>query len=479
MTPVIIPILNGRELTKDCIKSVLAQDVPVEVYVIDNGSNDGSAEMLRAWGDKRVHYVPARRPSVAASWNYGLDYVFSNGATHALVLNNDTLLRPDSVRLLLTENAPFVTCVGNGNPKCVEGPWNLPTNPPRPHPDFSCFLISRECYDKIGRFDEKFIGAYAEDADFHIRMHKAGINAYCIDIPFYHYAAGTIKESADPTGIQTQADKNRAYFKQKWGCEVGSKEYYAMFGHGTPEQTIPVAQDKVHVKRSRKPIVNVVMTSNGMRSKLLNQALSSLFKNTFKDSFTLTLVSDGCTRWEIDAPLVDENTVIVNCHVLSRLKNLGVYWSEQQFDRGDYLLMIDDDVCFMPGWYEKLTGLAEKYPHVALWGGQVHPYHHPVGAAIYEDPMNPLFYPYAMLDGPAYFMPWSTWDAIGPLQGTEQGVCKGEDVNFCNRLVAAGMRIGVPVEHCIIHTGLTNSEGKDAPGRKEREAMIPNGVIAE
>ncbi len=76
-------------------------------------------------------------------------------------------------------------------------------------------------------------------------------------------------------------------------------------------------------------------------------------------------------------------------------------------------------------------------------------------------------------------MRWSTWDTYGPLdRTTAPGVCKGEDGGFCDRLVADGGRIGVIHPHVVIHTGLTHLNGMDAPGRKERELMIPEGVLA-
>src|SRR5512135_37996 len=127
MTPVLIPILNGRSLTRDCIKSVLAQDVPTEVWVLDNGSKDGSGEMLRAW--PQVNYVAAKCPSVAASWNMGLRYLF-HFYDRVLVLNNDLVIRPDALRLLLEENADFVTCVSRDTKDCLTEPllpkseWN-------------------------------------------------------------------------------------------------------------------------------------------------------------------------------------------------------------------------------------------------------------------------------------------------------------------------------------------------------------------
>ena len=39
---------NGKQVTMDCVESVLKSDYPnFRVIVIDNGSNDGSVEALR------------------------------------------------------------------------------------------------------------------------------------------------------------------------------------------------------------------------------------------------------------------------------------------------------------------------------------------------------------------------------------------------------------------------------------------------
>jgi GT2 family glycosyltransferase len=80
---------------------------------------------------------------------------------------------------------------------------------------------------------------YASDADYHVRMHQAGIVAYTCGIPFYHYASGTLKSASagERAAINRQADKDRDRFKSKWGCAVGSPEYYALFGHGAPDES--------------------------------------------------------------------------------------------------------------------------------------------------------------------------------------------------------------------------------------------------
>jgi hypothetical protein len=99
-----------------------------------------------------------------------------------------------------------------------------------PHPCFSCFLIRRECWKRVGPFDEDF-WSYCSDADMHLRMDAAGIDAYALAVPFYHETSSTIKLVSNETRdwLQRCADQDREYFKQKWGCAVGSQEYYAKF----------------------------------------------------------------------------------------------------------------------------------------------------------------------------------------------------------------------------------------------------------
>jgi len=247
MNPVIMLTLNNLALTKKAVKSVLAQDVgDITMLVIDNGSSDGTWEYLYGISSSKVRVVfnrPAK--SVAASWNFGLSFCFNAfRESHALVLNNDIELRPDTYRHLLADGGGFVTAVGSNDPMKIiaafaPGPdgilrpaleWPDPAKK-RPHPDFSCFLIRKEVFERVGPFDERFEGAFAEDWDMHCRLHQAGIPAMSLDLPFYHHGSATIN-AADPVAvrrIQIQADKNREYFKRKWGFAGASPEYEAYF----------------------------------------------------------------------------------------------------------------------------------------------------------------------------------------------------------------------------------------------------------
>ena len=229
---------NNLHLTKAAVASLRKQDIQggVNILVIDNCSKDGTS----AWLDNQpdLHTLRlATQDSVAGCWNRALRWLFiERGELHALFINNDSVLRLDAYRWLVADRGLFVTCVGKRDPACVES--YLPPDPAskRPHPDFSCYLIRRECFDKVGEFDENFKRAYAEDADYHVRMNQAGIKAECLELPFYHYGAAAVKlaDMRESLAIQRQADRNRDYFKAKHGFVLASKEYYDSFGNALP-----------------------------------------------------------------------------------------------------------------------------------------------------------------------------------------------------------------------------------------------------
>jgi GT2 family glycosyltransferase len=253
---------DNLALTKEAIRTFRAQDIgDVKILVIDNESKDSTPNFLNSQPDL---FVIFNRPwkSVAASWNQGLNWLFNRKwadgntplapmADYALVVNNDVELRPDTYRRLVEDGGEFVTAVGTRDPsKIGKGAFPFVFYPPepkniRPHPDFSCFLIRRTLYHKVGAFDEHFTPAFCEDGDYDLRMYKAGIRAYCLDLPFLHHGSATVKNaSADEARrICKAADRNREYFKEKWGFEIGSEKYYKALDKGGPSAEPEVEKD--------------------------------------------------------------------------------------------------------------------------------------------------------------------------------------------------------------------------------------------
>lgn len=227
---VLIPCHNNSALLIEGLNSILAQDIPTRILAINNDSNDNTPFVLQTL-DHNAHRVVTHSPQlgVSGAWNYGLQYLFeSEEAERVLVVNQDIIVRPDTYRILDEQNLPFVSAVSTRDRASIykAEPDNMGHT--RPHPDFSCYLIRKDCYRDIGRFDEAFYPAWFEDNDYHIRAARAGIELVCIDLPFYHYAAATMK-------LATEYDKAHYYgpaflkskerFQAKWGCLPGTKEY--------------------------------------------------------------------------------------------------------------------------------------------------------------------------------------------------------------------------------------------------------------
>lgn len=246
---------NNLELTKRAIESFRAQDIgDVRILVVENDSSDNSANWLASQDDLTVIYNKPQA-GVAGGWNQALRWLMNPKwdtsskppmplppmADYVLSCNNDVVLHKSTYRWLVEDGNGFVTAVGTKDPQKIIDVQPPDPNRKRNHPDYSAWLMRRWVWEKVGEFDECFEGGYCEDASHHLRMHRAGINAVALELPFLHYGAQTVKnaEVKEQQRIQRQADKNRQLFKSMYGFGVGTEEYYRAFGHGQPPADIP------------------------------------------------------------------------------------------------------------------------------------------------------------------------------------------------------------------------------------------------
>jgi GT2 family glycosyltransferase len=95
---VVIVVLNWNNYndTKECLESVNDVMYPsFDVLVIDNGSTDGSGELIDdefEWCD--VTFTDENL-GYSAGMNVGIEAALEGGADYALLLNNDTIVEPD------------------------------------------------------------------------------------------------------------------------------------------------------------------------------------------------------------------------------------------------------------------------------------------------------------------------------------------------------------------------------------------------
>ena len=99
---VVIPTRNRKQLLRLALASALEQTgVELEVVVVDEGSRDGTAEMIRSLGDGRVRLVRHERPlGKSAARNRG---IHEATAGWVAFLDDDDLWAPDKLLLQLQE----------------------------------------------------------------------------------------------------------------------------------------------------------------------------------------------------------------------------------------------------------------------------------------------------------------------------------------------------------------------------------------
>jgi len=220
-------------------------------------------------------------------------------------------------------------------------------------------------------------------------------------------------------------------------------------------------------------MINVVMIARN-RPNLTRQAVVSLYAHTPPDSFNLTLVDDQSDDLiEVESPNACVLRIGRSNGVVSKIKNLGVYWSEHYFGRGDWLYLSDNDVYFKPDWSLDLTIAMQQtyYQTFRLVGGQNHPYHHPIS-------ILGMVREYGALAGTSWLMPWSTWDKYGPLEESNApGVGQSEDHAFCQKIRADGYKVGAVWPHVVLDTGITQTDGQLSPGHEHKKRV--EGVVYE
>ncbi|MFE6761863.1 MULTISPECIES: glycosyltransferase [unclassified Streptomyces] len=184
---VLVPAYNEKKCIANTVRSLLASDYPVEVIVIDDGSTDGTADIVQRMRLPNVRVVRQR--------NAGKPAALNNGIAHArndiiVMMDGDTVFEPSTVRELVQPfGDPRVGAVaGNakvGNRDSLIGAWQhieyvmgfnldrrmydvlrcMPTIPG------AVGAFRREALERVGGISEDTL---AEDTDVTMALHRDG-----------------------------------------------------------------------------------------------------------------------------------------------------------------------------------------------------------------------------------------------------------------------------------------------------------------
>lgn len=177
LVSVVIPAFNGEAYLAQAIHSVLDQDYPrVELIVVDDGSSDRSAEIAESFAEVYLLRQPNR--GNAAARNAGID--LARGDRIALLDQDDIWLPSKLTRQseLLDELEESGVCICQQRFQFEEGVECPPWLHPKLRQDHlgyapSCWMVSKDLFGRIGRFDNSF--KFGSEVDWLFRATEQGV----------------------------------------------------------------------------------------------------------------------------------------------------------------------------------------------------------------------------------------------------------------------------------------------------------------
>ena len=98
---VIVVTYNGLKWLERCLGSVHASEVPVDLYVWDNDSADGSADWVQGHFPEAKLVRCADNLGFAEANNMGMRYALDKGYDYVYLLNQDAWIEPTTLRTLI------------------------------------------------------------------------------------------------------------------------------------------------------------------------------------------------------------------------------------------------------------------------------------------------------------------------------------------------------------------------------------------
>ncbi len=225
MSRVAVAILNfnGKKLLTQFLPSVISNSKEANIYVVDNGSTDGSIELLQT-------EFPTVK-IIQLDKNYGFCGGYNKGLTNLteeyfILLNSDVEVTPEWIAplIVLADSNPKIGAIQPkilaynhktkfeyagagggfidtlGYPYCRGRIFDHVEEDEGQYNDSceifwaagACMFIRRDCYQALGGLDEDFF-AHMEEIDLCWRLNRSGNSVYYTgESTVYHLGAGTL-----------------------------------------------------------------------------------------------------------------------------------------------------------------------------------------------------------------------------------------------------------------------------------------------
>jgi GT2 family glycosyltransferase len=239
-----------RQEVEDCLDELKKSDIPLEVFVVDNASTDGTYEMLlEKYGDWQALKSIRSPENVGLARANNIPLARLTGE-YTLILNPDTIPTPTVLRQLVEylDQHPDVGVVGpkslygDGTPhSSFHGRWTplhifLWSTVPRQwtswwydrparlerHRDVmfvsgACLLIRTATFQKIGGYDDAYFLAVEDAADLCRRAAATGLRVvYYPEAEIVHYGARSSANAGVKPFSLLKAREGHLHYARKW-----------------------------------------------------------------------------------------------------------------------------------------------------------------------------------------------------------------------------------------------------------------------
>ncbi len=240
---IIILNWNGLKDTLECLESLQKINYPNhEVIVVDNNSSGDDVNIIKEKFGDYVKEIIISKDNLGFSGgnNLGIKYSLKKGTDFILILNNDTIVEPDFLGLLINKfkldeqagivaplinyyNKPQIIWSAGGKINKIRGAGVAYSdklsfiNKKASLVEFvsgCCMLIKKEVFQKIEGFDENFF-LYNEDTDLCLRVLRTGYKIFVeSNSIIYHKVKSSTKRNLSAVALYYET-RNRLYFVKK------------------------------------------------------------------------------------------------------------------------------------------------------------------------------------------------------------------------------------------------------------------------
>lgn len=363
---IIVPTKNHREYVVQLIRQLHGlTDKIADIILVDRSSTDGTAEVIKKSGIGKLISVD-HNDTYGAALNAAIEHATSD----ILVFIRPDVILPESDWLQSIQKAFDITDVSIASVKMIDfdgnpivtgmtynglgifnsiGLWqNVPDGHQLIYASEACIAFKKFLLEHFGLFDPKLKENFTY-IDFILRARNSARHTIVNEV-FNFYSIDNVEKL-----FVSYNDKT--HFSEKHKTLLHEGAYTPK-----PESTLPLTSI-------------IILTFNQL--EYTKKCIESIFKNT-REPFELIVVDNGSTdgtveylETEVGSQRSENRGQKAEVRIIKNKENLGFAAGNNQgmaAAKGDYILLMNNDIVVTPGCLERMILCAGRDPKIGIVG---------------------------------------------------------------------------------------------------------------